>query len=306
MTLVVLTVNNPMYSITDPWARLQHVMVGTCHTHLNLPWIQDSFTRTALEKILLETQEDLDSLASWLTTVGCKVSRPKTDSTNLIKRPTISPRDDVLVVDDRLFVDVPTISGSNVHYFGDRLCVSRDVDPAVAARLFPDYEIIRFYQTGHVDGWFSIPTPGLLVSGIDHQRPDLMKMFYKTYFADHEVVYVSETLAKADWGLNRTHQTWTSHGDPALSNFLDQYLSSWTGTPEETVFEINMLILDQHNAVANCIDDTVLTALQRYGVTSHIVPFRHAAFWDCGIHCATADLQRKSESPETLASNHRN
>ena len=295
-----------MYSITDPWARLQQVMVGTCHTHLNLPWIQDSFARAALEKILLETQEDLDGLANWLTTNGCKVSRPKADSTNLIKRPTISPRDDILVVDNRLFVDVPTISGSNIHYFGDRLCVSRDVDPAVAARLFPNYNIIRYYLSGHVDGWFTIPTPGLIVSGIDHQRPDLMKMFYKTYFADHEVVYVSETLAKADWGLNRTHQTWTSHGDPALSNFLDQYLSSWTGTPEETVFEINMLILDRRNVVVNCIDDTVLKALQRYGVMAHIVPFRHAAFWDCGIHCATADLQRKSESPETLASNHRN
>jgi hypothetical protein len=295
-----------MYSITDPWARLQHVMVGTCHTHLNLPWIQDSFTRSTLEKILRETQEDLDSLASWLTTSGCKVSRPKADSTNLTKRPTISPRDDILVVDDRLFVDVPNINGSNIHYFGDRLCVSRDVDPAVTARLFPNYNIIRYYLTGHVDGWFSIPTPGLIVSGIDHQRPDLMKMFYKTYFADHEVVYVSETLAKADWGLNRTHQTWTSHGDLALSNFLDQYLSSWTGTPEETIFEINMLILDRHNVVTNCVDDIVLTALQRYGVTSHIVPFRHAAFWDCGIHCATADLQRKCESPTTLASTHCN
>jgi len=295
-----------MYSITDPWARLQQVMVGTCHTHLNLPWIIDSSARTALEKILLETQEDLDSLANWLTQQGCTVSRPKVDSTKLTKRPTISPRDDILVVDNRLFVDVDTINGSNIHYFGDRLCVSRDVDPAVAARLFPDYKIIRFYQTGHVDGWFTIPTPGLIVSGIDHQRPDLMKMFYKTYFADHEVVYVSETLAKADWGLNRTHQTWTSHADSALSNFLDQYLSSWTGTPEETIFEINMLILDRHNVAVNCIDDTVLTALQRYSVTAHIVPFRHAAFWDCGIHCATADLQRKSESPETLASTHRN
>ena len=51
-----------MYSITDPWERLQQVMVGTCHTHLNLPWITDSATRAALEKILLETQQDLDGL----------------------------------------------------------------------------------------------------------------------------------------------------------------------------------------------------------------------------------------------------
>ena len=295
-----------MYSITDPWERLQQVMVGTCHTHLNLPWITDSATRAALEKILLETQQDLDGLAAWLTQQGCAVSRPKVDSTKLTKRPAISPRDDILVVDNRLFVDVDTINGSNVHNFGDRLCISRDVDPDTAARLFPNHKIIRFYQPGHVDGWFTIPTPGLIVSGIDHQRPDLMKMFYKTYFADHEVVYVSETLAKADWGLNRTHQTWTSHADSALSDFLNQYLSAWTGTPEETVFEINMLILDRRNVVVNCIDDTVLTALQRYGITAHIVPFRHAAFWDCGIHCATADLQRKSEGPETPAATHHN
>jgi hypothetical protein len=295
-----------MYSITDPWARLQQVMVGTCHTHLNLPWITDSSARTALENILLETQEDLDGLAAWLTQQGCAVSRPKVDFTNLTKRPAISPRDDILVVDNRLFVDVDTINGSNVHHFGDRLCVSLDVDPDVAARLFPDYKIIRFYQTGHVDGWFTIPTPGLIVSSIDHQRADLMKMFYRKYFADHEVVYVSETLTKPDWCINRIHQSWLSQADSTLPNFINQYLSTWTGSPEETVFEINMLILDRHNVVVNCIDDTVLTALQRYGITAHIVPFRHAAFWDCGIHCATADLQRKSEDPKTPAATHHN
>lgn len=294
-----------MYSITDPWARLQHVMVGTCHTHLNLPWIQNSTTRTALEKILLETQQDLDHLASWLMQNGCTVSRPKVDSSSPTKRPAISPRDDILVIGDRLFVDVPMINGSNVHHFGDWLCVSRDVDYSVAQRLFSNYKLIRFYQSGHVDGWFTIPTPGLIVSSIDHQQPALMKLFYQTYFADHEVVYISETLTKVDWGINRTHQTWTSQADASLGDFVAQYLSTWTGTPEETVFEINMLILDRQNVVVNCVDDTVLTALQRYGITAHIVPFRHAAFWDCGIHCATADLQRKSESPETLALTHR-
>lgn len=280
-----------MFSIDDPWAPLTDVMVGTCHTSLD--WVRDSNIREQLSTIVQETQQDLDNLAAWLSNRGVTVHRP-TQSTNFDHRPLVSPRDHILVLDQRMFVDqaqfpefdaieLPTVNASAIHNFGNRLCLSRDVDLAVLEH-FSDYEIVRFHQTGHIDGWFTIPCPGLIISARDHQRSELLDLFYRKYFKDHEVVYVNETSTKPNWNIYRNTPT---------AEFVKQYLESWVGNPDETVFELNMLILDQQNIVTSCIDDTVAAALQRYGVTAHIVPFRHSPFWDCGIHCATADLSRK-------------
>jgi hypothetical protein len=280
-----------MFSIDDPWAPLTDVMVGTCRT--SLEWVEDSNIRNQLLTIVRETQDDLDDLATWLTNRGITVYRPQCDS-NFNHRPIVSPRDHILVIDDRIFVDqanfpefnaikLPTVNASSIHHFGDKICLSRDVDLTVLEH-FSDYQIVRFYQPGHIDGWFTIPCPGLIISSRDYQRPDLLTLFYKKNFNDYEVVYVNETSTKPNWNVYRN--------TPTLE-FLNQYLESWVGNPDETVFELNMLIIDKNNIVTNCIDDTVAAALQRYNVTAHIVPFRHAPFWDCGIHCATADLSRK-------------
>lgn len=289
-----------MFSIDDPWAPLTDVMVGTCHTSLD--WVSDSAVYDQLKLIVEETQQDLDNLATWLQQRNIHVHRP---TTRFTKRPIVSPRDYILVLDQRIFVDqikfdnidainLPTVSSSTVHHFGCRLCLSRDVDPDVT-HVFADYELIWFHQSGHIDGWFTIPCPGLIISARDHQRPELLALFYRRHFPDHEVVYVNETRTKVDWNIYRNTPT---------QEFVNKYLESWVGNPDETVFELNMLILDKNNVVVNCIDDTVAAALQRYNVTAHIVPFRHAPFWDCGIHCATADLSRKkagSLSPRPTA-----
>lgn len=281
-----------MFSIYDPWAPLTDVMVGSCGL-LNLPAIPDNRTQDSINAIVDQTQEDLDHLAAWLIKRGITVHRPSS-ATNHHQRPMVSPRDHILVVKDQMFVDqadfpefsntksVPTVNGSSVHYLGDRVFLSQDVDSAAITWLGEN--TIRFYQPGHIDGWFAVPTPGLIVSGRDHRRPQLLNMFYRRYFPDHEVVYVNETLVGADWNVYRNHVDWA---------FVEQYLSTWIGSPEETIFEINMLILDSKNVVVNCIDDQVANALHRHGVTAHVIPFRHAAFWDCGLHCATADLSRK-------------
>ena len=62
---------------------------------------------------------------------------------------------------------------------------------------------------------------------------------------------------------------------------------------EETVFDVNMLIIDPKNVMVFNYNKQVFDALDRYGITPHIVPFRHRYFWDGGIHCVTLDLHRE-------------
>jgi hypothetical protein len=42
----------------------------------------------------------------------------------------------------------------------------------------------------------------------------------------------------------------------------------------------------------------VFDALERFGITPHIVPFRHRYFWDGGIHCVTSDLHREGKQQD--------
>jgi len=45
--------------------------------------------------------------------------------------------------------------------------------------------------------------------------------------------------------------------------------------------------------IAFSYNKQVFDALARYGITAHVVPFRHRYFWDGGIHCVTMDLHRE-------------
>ena len=63
----------------------------------------------------------------------------------------------------------------------------------------------------------------------------------------------------------------------------------------ETVFDVNMLVVDEKNVIVSAHNDQVESACARYGVNVHVSPFRHKYFWDAGIHCITNDLDRMSD-----------
>lgn len=146
---------------------------------------------------------------------------------------------------------------------------------------------------GHGDGTYCPVCPGLIISL--HDVPT-----YATTFPDWEVVY----LPGQSWdqilpflGLKAQNQgRWWIPGfehDQDVINVVEQWLSHWTGYVEETVFDVNMLIIDPKNVMVFSYNQQVFDALDRYGITPHIVPFRHRYFWDGGIHCVTTDLHRE-------------
>ena len=81
--------------------------------------------------------------------------------------------------------------------------------------------------------------------------------------------------------------------DQELVDFVSSKLDNWTGYSIETVFDVNMLVIDPKNVMVFNYNKQVFDALDRYGITAHIVPFRHRYFWDGGIHCVNSDLDRQ-------------
>lgn len=158
---------------------------------------------------------------------------------------------------------------------------------------FPEYRCHVINTGGHSDGTYCPVTPGLIVSLRDVPT-------YANTYPGWEVVYLpnqSWDQVRPFLDLKQKNQgKWWIPGfeyDQDVVNVVEQWLSHWTGYVEETVFDVNMLIIDPKNVMVFNYNKQVFDALERYGITPHIVPFRHRYFWDGGIHCVTLDLHRK-------------
>jgi hypothetical protein len=146
---------------------------------------------------------------------------------------------------------------------------------------------------GHGDGTYCPVCPGLIISLQDVPT-------YAETFPDWEVVYLpgqSWTAVKPFLNLKEKNRgRWWIPGfeqDQAVIDVVETWLGHWTGYVEETVFDVNMLIIDPKNVMVFNYNKQVFDALARYGITPHVVPFRHRYFWDGGIHCVTSDLHRE-------------
>ena len=146
---------------------------------------------------------------------------------------------------------------------------------------------------GHADGTYCPVCPGLIISLNDVPT-------YADTFPGWEVVYLpgqswDQVLPFLDLKAKNKGKWWIPgfEHDQDVVDVVETWLGHWTGYVEETVFDVNMLIIDPKNVIVFNYNKQVFDALDRYGITPHIVPFRHRYFWDGGIHCVTSDLHRE-------------
>ena len=146
---------------------------------------------------------------------------------------------------------------------------------------------------GHADGTFCPVCPGLIVSLYDVPT-------YADTFPGWEVVYLpGQSWSRIKPFLDLKQQNrgrWWIPGfeyDQSVIDVVENWLGHWVGYVEETVFDVNMLMIDPKNVMVFNENEEVFRAFDRYGITPHVVPFRHRYFWDGGIHCVTLDLNRR-------------
>jgi len=158
--------------------------------------------------------------------------------------------------------------------------------------LFPQTSNRLFNAGGHGDAVYCPIAPGLIISLNDVPT-------YADTFPDWEVVYLPPSnyshMREFETSMKRNKGRWFMPGfeqDNNLIHMVDHYFDEWVGQVSETVFDVNILIVDPKNIVVSTHNDLVEDACQRHGIEVHVVPFRHKYFWDCGIHCVTNDLNR--------------
>jgi hypothetical protein len=199
-----------------------------------------------------------------------------------------------------VYTDLDFINGCFVSRIGENLFFAtqtyHDNKQAIldqVNRLFPGTVNRVVNSGGHGDSVYCPVTPGLIISLNDIPT-------YSDTFPDWEVVYLPPSdyahVRKFETSMRRNKGRWFIPGfeqDSNLQNIVDHYFDEWVGQVSETVFDVNILIVDPKNIVVSSHNDQVEKACARHGIEVHVSPFRHRYFWDCGIHCVTNDLSRQ-------------
>lgn len=255
------------------------------------------------------------------------------DSNDNLLKPAIAARDDTLVLNDtvwqlrnqfainpwRPWLDLYRDSGATVHEIqeGPWACVSppclvrmgRDLyldwiyhehvwgmvcEPAV--ELAKNYRIHVSMIDGHSDCVFcpvreglilttaykqsyGTTFPGWLIHNVNHgNRPQPLNMgggFHQWHVPDSRI------------GANRE-----------FAQHIQQKAQDWVGSYIETVFDVNLLIVDDHNILSVGDDDDTFEFLAKQGYNVHAFDFRCRNFWDGGMHCLTNDIRRQGACPD--------
>lgn len=162
--------------------------------------------------------------------------------------------------------------------------------------LGPEYRVHEAVTDGHGDAVFAILKPGVLLSSKhdvnlnlarDFPGWDVCKIWDSSIWAAMEVGKFKYEQSPGAWYVQG--QTPTAE----FTEFVNTYLTKWTGFVAETVFDVNCLVLDEENVIFSAYNKTVFDYCRKHKINPIICELRHSYFWDGGISCCTQDLVRR-------------
>jgi len=318
------------YATFDP---LKHCWLGSgfkAEWFHDLPIYKNDKIMDPLKKIADETEEDYQTLEKLLKDAGVKTYRHFLDmknskSLNNTWTPPTEPRDAMAVVGEKLYADITNVAYNDILQQIDRKDIEivknpvEQINTATICRVGKDFwwdvnvqnknsEQIRHYRNTwesqgfrvhishrgyHSDAVFCVVKPGCIVSLRNIQD-------YKKEFPGWDVLYLSEqSWDKVHPFLemkNKVGGRWWLKGEEhndQLIEFVNTWLDDWVGYVEETVFDANMLSIDQNTIICNNYNKDVFNHFKKHKVEPIIFNFRHRYFWDGGVHCITQDLYRE-------------
>ena len=155
------------------------------------------------------------------------------------------------------------------------------------------YRLHISHKGYHTDGCFTVVKPGCIVSLHDIHN-------YSNEFPNWDVLYLPDQhwnkLSPFRKMKDKVGGRWWLKGEEhnnELINFVNTWLNDWVGYVEETVFDVNMLSIDENTIICNNYYKDVFTFFKKHKVEPIIFNFRHRYFWDGGVHCITQDLYRE-------------
>jgi len=156
-----------------------------------------------------------------------------------------------------------------------------------------DYTIITAYNDGHSDGIYNPIKPGVWISNGEALQ-------FKKYFPNWDVYY----LPDAQWSdmspflevRDKVKGKWWVPGEEhndELIDFVDSWFGEWVGFCEETVWDVNVLVINPETVLCMTENKDLFKWFRSHNIEPIVAPFRHRFFWDGGLHCLTLDIHRE-------------
>lgn len=169
----------------------------------------------------------------------------------------------------------------------------KHVDIVKATNL--DLRVNKLSIGGHSDGTFHTLKPGAILSLAEIQN-------YEKTFPGWDVCY----LPNQSWELvddfykmkDIVRGRWWVPGQEENKEFIyfvETWLEDWVGYCEESVFDVNVVMLDERNVLCVNYNKEAFDFFKKHKIEPTIVPWRHRWFFDGGLHCVTLDLDRDGE-----------
>lgn len=151
------------------------------------------------------------------------------------------------------------------------------------------YEIIITEMGGHSDAIFCPVREGYILSshwGDPH--------VYQKTLPGWKIFWVEDNRGKRKKN-GRWWQPEDKWATPAFNEHVQEYVKEWTGDSRETIFSVNMLVIDEKNVICQSEpnNDSLFTKIESLGIKLHVIDCPARNFWDGGFHCMTADIRRR-------------
>jgi len=162
--------------------------------------------------------------------------------------------------------------------------------------LGPEYRIHEAVTDGHGDAVFAILKPGVILSSKHDENLNFARDFPGWEILRIMDSSIDAAMAAGKFRYENGPQAWYVTGQtPSLefSQYVNTYLTEWTGFVAETVFDVNCLVLDEENVIFSAYNTQVFDFCERHRINPIISELRHSYFWDGGISCCTQDLRRR-------------
>ena len=193
-------------------------------------------------------------------------------------------------------------TSANSFLIGNDVYMSHAVDLPMSRlqEIFPDTRInMLAHGHTHTDGCFHPIKPGAILSLHNFQK-------YENTFPEWDVCYLEGESWANIWRFTHTKKqnfgNWWVPGEEdndKFSKFVNDWLDNWVGYVEESVFDVNVLVLDEHHVCVNSLQNEQLNAfLKKHKMEAIHIPWKHRYFWDGGLHCITLDLVREGQKQD--------
>jgi len=318
-----------IYNIWNKWDPLKVCMLGNNYAPEIFNGLPTAI-ETPLKRICEETLEDLESFKIILQDFGCKVIQPQVDHSlrwiddpKIYNRAPLVPRDYQLILGNKAYtwsndhpaiieclkdygkvITLPPYVGAGTPTSASCFMIGKDVyhQPQTNKKMIPIYDhIFKDHRRNivniddsHTDGCFHTLKPGVILSVQDMSH-------YDSTFPGWDICYLEGESWNKVQGWNTLKRKnagkWWVSGETdndEFIHFVNTWLNDWVGYVEESVFDVNVLMLDEHHVcISNPHNNKVNAFLKKHKIEPVYVPWRHRWFWDGGLHCITLDLVRE-------------